>query len=318
MRHLTRERLYLEVLPVRTPTIVTLILSFLTVPTLAQQSQGPDGKPNSIGFVVGDPDRSFDAESAKGLWLAVFFLPTIGSTEGQALIRECADKSPTVAGVRQIFVSDEPVEQFHAALAAFPGSDTLPVYRDADGQLAAQLSVTRPVTATALVVLDPARNELFRQAGTAPTDRPSFSAFAKQFAAATQDKESREANVASHLAIEGYDPVAYLDERKAIPGDKKFESSFIGIVYRFASAASRDKFNVDPTRYLPAYGGWCATAMAKGDKVEIDPKNFKVTNGRLFLFYKGLFGNALNDWNKDEAGLTVMADSHWKELATGK
>ena len=89
-------------------------------------------------------------------------------------------------------------------------------------------------------------------------------------------------------------------------------------MYRFASAASRDKFNVDPTRYLPAYGGWCATAMAKGDKVEIDPKNFKVTNGRLFLFYKGLFGNALNDWNKDEAGLTVMADSHWKELATGK
>jgi YHS domain-containing protein len=303
---------------VRTPAIITVFLSFLTIPTFAQQSPRPDGKPNSIRFVVGDSDRRFDAESAKGMWLAVCFLPTIGSPESQGFIRECADKSPTVAGVRQIFVSEEPLEQFHAALAAFPGSDTLPVYRDADGQLAAQLSITRPVTAPVLVVLDPARNELFRQTGKAPPDHPSFSAFAKQFAAATQDKESREANVASHLAIEGYDPVAYLEERKAVPGDKNFESSFKGIVYRFASAANRDRFNVDPAKYLPACGGWCATAMAKGEKVEIDPKNFKVTNGRLFLFYKGLFGNAINDWNKDEPGLTVMADANWKELATEK
>jgi hypothetical protein len=51
----------------------------------------------------------------------------------------------------------------------------------------------------------------------------------------------------------------------------------------------------DPVGYLPAYGGWCATARARSGKVQIDPVSFKVTNGRLFLFYNGLFGNAIKD-----------------------
>ena len=69
-----------------------------------------------------------------------------------------------------------------------------------------------------------------------------------------------------------------------------------------------------PEKYLPAYGGWCATAMARGEKVQIEPSSFKVTNGRLFLFYNGLFGNAIKDWNKDESALTVKADAQWKKI----
>jgi YHS domain-containing protein len=303
---------------VRTPTIATLILSLLTVPALAQQTPNTSGKPLPNTFVVGDPDRRFDSESAKGVWLAVHLLPTIGSPESRAIIQEYTDKAPTVAGVRHIFVSAEPAESFRTALVAVPGGDKQAVYRDAEGHLAARLSIMSPVAAPVLVVLDPTRHELFRHTGKTLSDCLPFSAFAKRIADATQDKEAHEANVASHLAIEGYDPVAYLDDQKAVPGDKKFESAFKGITYRFASAASRDTFNAEPAKYLPAYGGWCATAMAKGDKVEVDPKNFKITNGRLFLFYKGIFGNALNDWKKDEPGLTVKADANWKKVVTEK
>ena len=58
--------------------------------------------------------------------------------------------------------------------------------------------------------------------------------------------------------------------------------------------------------------------MAKGEKVEVDPKNFKVAGGRVFLFYKSLFGNALSDWNKDEPGLTAKADEHWSRITNGR
>lgn len=300
------------------PTIAMLAFSLLTFPAFAQQSPLTIDKPVPTAVLVGDPDRQFNSESIKSGWLAIHLLPTIGSSESRAIIQEYTDKAPTLAGVRHIFVSPESAESFRAALLGVPGGEKQSVYRDADNHLATQLSIKNPVNAPVLVVLDPMRRELLRHTGKTLSDCLPFSVFAKRMADATEDKETREANVASHLAIDGYDPVAYLDDQKAVPGERPYESAYKGITYRFASAANRDRFNADPARYLPAYGGWCATAMAKGTKVEIDPRNFKVTNGRLFLFYKGFFGNALNDWNKDEPGLTVKADTNWKKVAFDK
>lgn len=55
--------------------------------------------------------------------------------------------------------------------------------------------------------------------------------------------------------------------------------------------------------------------MAEGDKVDIDPTSFKVTDGRLFLFYKGWLGDAKKKWEGDERSLTGMADQSWSKLA---
>lgn len=118
----------------------------------------------------------------------------------------------------------------------------------------------------------------------------------------------------SSLAIEGYDPVSYFEASSPLKGDAKITSRYRGVVYRFASAANRAKFNTDPERYAPTYGGWCATAMARGEKVEIDPTNYKVSNGRLFLFYKGFLGNARNDWENDEKRLERDADAAWAKI----
>jgi YHS domain-containing protein len=120
---------------------------------------------------------------------------------------------------------------------------------------------------------------------------------------------------ADRVALKGFDPVSYFTQSTAVKGKKEIKVLHEGITYCFATEEDRKLFTTSPRKYLPAYGGWCATAMAKGEKVEVDPNNFKVTNGRLFLFYKGLFGNALNDWTKDEAGLTAKADAHWKTIA---
>lgn len=118
-------------------------------------------------------------------------------------------------------------------------------------------------------------------------------------------------------AIQGYDPVAFFPEAGGRPlkGDRSISHTHRGVSYLFASRGNLDRFIENPARYEPAYGGWCASAMADGGrKVEIDPKNFKVTDGRLFLFYKSLFTDALDYWNKDEPTNIRKADEHWKRL----
>lgn len=119
-----------------------------------------------------------------------------------------------------------------------------------------------------------------------------------------------------HLAIGGYDPVEYILNGRARRGSKRLESTFRGIRYRFVSEQNQRRFVDDPLRFLPAYGGWCASAMGyAGKKVEIDPTNFKVKDGRLFLFYKSLVADALKDWNRHEAEWEPAADANWNRIA---
>ena len=118
-----------------------------------------------------------------------------------------------------------------------------------------------------------------------------------------------------HLAIQGYDPVAYFTEHKAKEGDKSINANYQGVTYYFASEKDKQMFLTDPGKYEPEYGGWCAYAMgAKGEKVEVDPETFKIISGKLYLFYNKFFNNTLKTWNKDEAHLKSKADNHWSSI----
>jgi YHS domain-containing protein len=122
-------------------------------------------------------------------------------------------------------------------------------------------------------------------------------------------------NVENGLAIQGYDPVAYFVQNKAIKGNKQFAAFAEGVTYYFSSAANKDLFIKDYKKYEPQYGGWCAYAMgATNDKVEIDPETFKIKNGKLYLFYHTWVNNTLNKWNKDELNLNTKADKNWQTL----
>lgn len=120
-------------------------------------------------------------------------------------------------------------------------------------------------------------------------------------------------NVAGNgLWVEGYDPVAYLVQGRAMKGSERFTTAYQGATFRFSNTTHRDLFLKDPQRYLPQYGGWCAYAMgAKAEKVEVDPETFKVKNGKVYLFYNAFFNNTLTTWNKNEAALMRDADKHW-------
>jgi len=122
-------------------------------------------------------------------------------------------------------------------------------------------------------------------------------------------------NLDDEVGIEGYDPVAYFKLGKAVKGNKDITTYYQGVTYRFSSTESREEFKKNPSAYEPQYGGWCAYAMgAKGEKVSIDPKTFKILNGKLYLFYHSYWNNTLTDWNKDESSLKTKADAAWQKI----
>jgi YHS domain-containing protein len=132
----------------------------------------------------------------------------------------------------------------------------------------------------------------------------------------TDPEEAGYNNLEKGLALGGYDPVAYFPEggSKPVKGDAKLAVERSGVRYLFASVEHRQLFVAQPERYRPRYGGWCAYAMADGEKVEVDPKSFLVNAGRLYLFYQGLFNDTRKKWLKDPLKLASDANREWQAL----
>lgn len=122
------------------------------------------------------------------------------------------------------------------------------------------------------------------------------------------------------LALEGYDPVAYFPEGGGEParGHEDLAATHLGVTYRFVSPEHRAAFRQDPGRYTPAYGGWCAYAMADGQKVEVDPEAFVIQNDRLMVFYRTWLTDTRDPWNADAQALEAKADAAWEAISRGE
>ena len=133
--------------------------------------------------------------------------------------------------------------------------------------------------------------------------------------AQTVTKRKTQFNLENGVAIQGYDPVAYFVQKKAVKGKSSIASTYEGVTYYFSSQSDKEIFIKNPESYEPQYGGWCSYAMGNsGEKVEIDPSTFKIVDGKLNLFYNAFFNNTLKSWNKDEINLKKKADASWKKF----
>lgn len=131
-----------------------------------------------------------------------------------------------------------------------------------------------------------------------------------------QNSRATHFNLEKKVAIQGYDPVAYFTQKKAVKGKAAIASTYEGVIYYFSSQANKETFAKNPSGYEPQYGGWCAFAMGDyGEKVEVNPETFKILDGKLYLFYNAYFNNTLKSWNKDENNLKKKADANWKKIS---
>lgn len=122
-----------------------------------------------------------------------------------------------------------------------------------------------------------------------------------------------------NLAISGYDPVSYQLGTPRV-GSRDYSWIYKGIHYRFASQKNKDTFKANPDKYEPACGGWCAWAMLDGDKVEIDPKSYRVIGGRLHLFFDGIFSDTRAKWiaKRDDSGQAKRVAQKWQRFVPSK
>jgi hypothetical protein len=100
-----------------------------------------------------------------------------------------------------------------------------------------------------------------------------------------------------NVALNGYDPVSYFDAAQPLKGSPQITATDRIAIYRFTTEAHRALFLDDPKRYEPAYGGFCAVGVAHGYKVTCDPTDYKVEDGKLYLFNKNLLFDASAGWS---------------------
>ena len=116
---------------------------------------------------------------------------------------------------------------------------------------------------------------------------------------------------AAGLALIGYDPVAYFEVAKAVPGSPEFSHEIDGAKFLFRSAASKALFVADPAKYMPQYGGYCAWAVGHNYTAPADPEAWKMVDGKLYLNYnKGV----QQKWIAEEGKLISAGDSNWPGL----
>jgi YHS domain-containing protein len=128
----------------------------------------------------------------------------------------------------------------------------------------------------------------------------------------------KQVNTKKGVAISGYDPVSYFQEGPA-EGNSKISFKYKGAKYYFSTQENLELFKTNPEMYVPAYGGWCAYAIAEdGSKVKIDPNTYLIQNGKLLLFYNQGKLNTLNFWKEDEDGYLEKAEKNWLEIVRKK
>lgn len=116
----------------------------------------------------------------------------------------------------------------------------------------------------------------------------------------------------SNKALNGYDTVAYFTDNKAVEGSAKFVTEYQGADWYFASQQHLDLFLIDPEKYAPQYGGYCAWAVSeKNDFAPSDPTKWAIVDGKLYLNYDQTIKQK---WDLDPVLHIQQADAHWPAL----
>ncbi|PJZ59025.1 YHS domain-containing (seleno)protein [Leptospira barantonii] len=114
-----------------------------------------------------------------------------------------------------------------------------------------------------------------------------------------------------NLAIDGYDPVAYFTLGRPVEGKTEFSFRWKDADWRFSSAENLKLFREHPEQYAPQFGGYCAYGIAMGEKVNIDPNQWKIVDGKLYLNYDH---DVQVLWEKDTSGWIRKAREKWDAI----
>jgi YHS domain-containing protein len=117
------------------------------------------------------------------------------------------------------------------------------------------------------------------------------------------------------VGLQGYDPVGFFTENKPVKGNPATSSSYHGVIYHFASEENKSVFVMNPTKYEPQFGGFCAYGVTRDSAAPIKVEAFQIINGRLLLQYDEHIRDL---FNKDTENNLKLADQKWPSVLEKK
>lgn len=127
---------------------------------------------------------------------------------------------------------------------------------------------------------------------------------------ATKPALAREPEIYSEggIAIDGSDAVAYFDLNGPVAGKAAHALQWKGATWRFSTAENAEKFQANPAKYAPVFGGYCAYAASLGYLAPTQPEAWTVYEGKLYL---NANLRARKAWLKDVPGNIAKGQANW-------
>ena len=141
-----------------------------------------------------------------------------------------------------------------------------------------------------------------------------FAVFSADFAADAATTERVVVNRYSGLAIEGFDPVAYFTEQRAVQGMADFEAAESGAVWRFRNEGNRASFVSHPEVYGPRFGGYDPVDLGRGVTYAGNPRIWLIVDRRLYLFGRE---DSRDAFAANPAPFLKEATARWPTLEQG-
>lgn len=113
------------------------------------------------------------------------------------------------------------------------------------------------------------------------------------------------------VALGGYDVVAYFTKGAPQLGTPEYAIKWHGAVWHFASAEALLEFEMNPEAYAPQFGGYCAYGVAQGAISPIEPDQFSIRDGKLYLMRSQ---TVMDLWRADESGWAALAQTQWPDV----
>jgi YHS domain-containing protein len=118
-------------------------------------------------------------------------------------------------------------------------------------------------------------------------------------------------DVHTGLAMDGYDPVGYFTDAAPIVGRPEYEYRYRGAIWRFENQGNLAAFADSSEQYVPRFGGYDPTAIARGVAVPGNPAYWMIVGDRLYLFYSS---ESLASFKADIPTAIAAAEAKWPQV----
>lgn len=113
------------------------------------------------------------------------------------------------------------------------------------------------------------------------------------------------------LGLHGVDAVALATIHDVSEGSAEHTVVVNDVAYYFASAKTAAQFEKAPEDFLPAFGGFCAYAIALGKKFDGDPRYADIVDGKLYLFVNAAI---FEEYQKNAKSIIRKAHRVWPSI----